>query len=263
MLDYLKLMFKKQHKDGLKNQAEFTKVFSDIMLPRPKTFAFKKLFNIKPCNELPLSFAFIAAFPCLINTFASKEFITSPIGLIHLSAEFTRHQQINYREKITVKIKVEHAGTHPKGVLLKITSELIQNDLLCIKNTNVMLQVKSGGKNAKNAIVKQFKASDSSTINQQTLWRYARASGDYNPIHLSSLLAKIFGMRTAIVHGMYLVHYSLLSQHINSGYIKATFKKPCPVGTTVGIDDSTEQLQVFSNTTDLHLTIDHGHEPQL
>lgn len=33
--------------------------------------------------------------------------------------------------------------------------------------------------------------------------RYARASGDYNPIHLYALTAKAFGFRAAIAHGMW------------------------------------------------------------
>jgi acyl dehydratase len=32
--------------------------------------------------------------------------------------------------------------------------------------------------------------------------QYARVSGDYNPIHLSSLSAKVFGFRSVVAHGM-------------------------------------------------------------
>lgn len=34
-------------------------------------------------------------------------------------------------------------------------------------------------------------------------WRYARVSGDYNPIHLSGWMARLFGFRRPIVQGMY------------------------------------------------------------
>ena len=33
--------------------------------------------------------------------------------------------------------------------------------------------------------------------------RYARVSGDYNPIHLSGATARLFGFRRAIAHGMW------------------------------------------------------------
>ena len=33
--------------------------------------------------------------------------------------------------------------------------------------------------------------------------RYAAISGDYNPIHLGALSAKLFGFKQAIAHGMW------------------------------------------------------------
>ena len=48
---------------------------------------------------------------------------------------------------------------------------------------------------------------------RSTLWRvpadagrrYAQVSGDFNPIHLTSATAKLFGFKRAIVHGMWSV----------------------------------------------------------
>ena len=39
--------------------------------------------------------------------------------------------------------------------------------------------------------------------NTDTGRRYAAISGDYNPIHLSTISAKMFGFKTAIAHGMW------------------------------------------------------------
>ena len=33
--------------------------------------------------------------------------------------------------------------------------------------------------------------------------QYAKVSGDYNPIHLSAVSAKLFGFPTAIAHGLW------------------------------------------------------------
>ena len=90
MLDYLKLAFKKHHNDDLISQVEFTKTYPDILLSKQRISAFNNLYNLKASDELPLSFAFIAALSCLIKTFASKQFKASPIGLIHLTAEYPR-----------------------------------------------------------------------------------------------------------------------------------------------------------------------------
>jgi len=42
-------------------------------------------------------------------------------------------------------------------------------------------------------------------------WRYARVAGDYNPIHLADLGARLFGFNQAIAHGMWSMARSLSS----------------------------------------------------
>jgi acyl dehydratase len=60
--------------------------------------------------------------------------------------------------------------------------------------------------------------------------RYARVSGDYNPIHLSTLSAKLFGFPQAIAHGLWNKARALaaLGQHLPAANIEIAveFKKP-------------------------------------
>ncbi len=60
--------------------------------------------------------------------------------------------------------------------------------------------------------------------------RYARISGDYNPIHLSQLSAKIFGFKRAIAHGMWTaarVITDMENSHCLTGQqINIQFKRP-------------------------------------
>lgn len=60
--------------------------------------------------------------------------------------------------------------------------------------------------------------------------RYARVSGDYNPIHLSQVTAKLFGFKRAIAHGMWTaarVISDLQASHQLSGQeIDIQFKRP-------------------------------------
>jgi acyl dehydratase len=70
-------------------------------------------------------------------------------------------------------------------------------------------------------------------VDQATIRRYARLSGDYNPIHLSALLARLFGCRGAIAHGMYSVGRA--AAHIEHQTarpltaISADFRRPVPL----------------------------------
>jgi len=60
--------------------------------------------------------------------------------------------------------------------------------------------------------------------------KYAAATGDYNPWHLNSITAKIFGFKRAICHGMWSLSkvLSLIQDDIPSYplFIEAEWKKP-------------------------------------
>ena len=60
--------------------------------------------------------------------------------------------------------------------------------------------------------------------------RYARVSGDYNPIHLSAPTAKLFGFPQAIAHGLWNKARTLaaLGEHLPVANIEieVEFKKP-------------------------------------
>jgi len=59
---------------------------------------------------------------------------------------------------------------------------------------------------------------------------YAKASGDFNPIHLHTLSAKAFGFPRAIAHGMWTLARTLAALHpikpLASGYAHGDFKSP-------------------------------------
>lgn len=60
--------------------------------------------------------------------------------------------------------------------------------------------------------------------------RYARLAGDYNPIHLSAMLARRFGFSGAIAHGMYVVARAAATIENGSSRpllaISAVFRRP-------------------------------------
>lgn len=59
---------------------------------------------------------------------------------------------------------------------------------------------------------------------------YARVSGDYNPIHLSQVTAKLFGFKRAIAHGMWtaarVISDLQASHQLNGQEIDIQFKRP-------------------------------------
>jgi acyl dehydratase len=73
------------------------------------------------------------------------------------------------------------------------------------------------------------------TFDKSLCRRYAMISSDFNPIHLSSLLARAFGFRRAIAHGMYSIGRAAVTIEHHTGRplieITAHFRRPIPVAT--------------------------------
>ena len=87
--------------------------------------------------------------------------------------------------------------------------------------------------------------------------RYARVSGDYNPIHLSQVTAKLFGFKRAIAHGMWtaarVISDLQASHQLNGQEIDIQFKRPLflpgKAKAVVGLTSENTSFSVLSEGT--------------
>jgi acyl dehydratase len=92
--------------------------------------------------------------------------------------------------------------------------------------------------------------------------RYARTTGDFNPIHLSRWSAHLFGFRRAIAHGMWTLARSLaLIEDRRARAVTAcdvTFKRPLYLPTEAELRFGPGALTAFAVTSNagahVHLT---------
>lgn len=255
MSNYLKLIFKQKPKVPL---GIFESNFNNIRIPQNKIKNFRKLFSLNKQQELPISYAFIAVFPYLIKVFTDKRFALSPIGLIHLSSEFIEHQQIDYAAPFDIKILIKQNSSDDRGKLINIETKLYQNGILSVSNNNTMLKrlkQKSGKRHSQNKRVNNFTGELLGVITRGEILRYSKVSADFNPIHVSSLMAKLLGFPKAIAHGMYLLNLAITKSGIQPNYLLVAFKKPCFINTTTEINREKDKVIVFSDADKLHLDI--------
>jgi len=106
--------------------------------------------------------------------------------------------------------------------------------------------------------------------------RYAAASGDYNPYHISSILAKVFGFETALVQGYWSFSKTLAfleSENKIPAYplrLECSFKKPVFLPSTVtlrikqGTDNNFVEFDFYSAKKNyVHIAGNVKHEPNL
>ncbi|WP_371378194.1 MaoC/PaaZ C-terminal domain-containing protein [Thalassotalea aquiviva] len=215
---------------------------------------FRTLFNLSEQHCLPISFAFIAGFSAIIRGFADRRFSVSPIGLVHLEASFSQAQAINYCKPFQLHLKFTPSMSI-KGLQYQTTLTFTQNGCVCLINENIFLKPDKNKlkKSTKTSHHTLFNTTPKISINHQQARAYAKVSKDFNPIHIDDRLAKLFGQKKAIIHGMYLVHKCLIDKNINAKLAKFCFKRPCHLPTKIGLEHTNDDTLVFSGHDNLHL----------
>jgi acyl dehydratase len=68
-------------------------------------------------------------------------------------------------------------------------------------------------------------------VMDNTGWRYARVSGDFNPIHLTARTAQMFGFKQAVAHGMWSLGRCLAAAapHLPKGKMQVDTQFKLPV----------------------------------
>lgn len=160
-------------------------------------------------NPVPLVYIYILAQRAQAALMLQKEFTIAIPGLVHIANRLQQLAGIDYSVPFDI---VANVDVEPKaeGSLIPVFSvDFLQNGVLVAQCHSTYLAKRKSNKPKTateiiNPITKPF---------LQEVWnvpanagrRYAKVSGDRNPIHTMPLFAKIMGFKRPIAHGWYLV----------------------------------------------------------
>lgn len=164
--------------------------------------------------------------PMQLNMMVNKGFPFSPMGLVHLANQITVHSLPEQSDSLQLLTRFGRVYIHPKGWLFEVftfasSTQFKQGLRPQIKATSYYLaRVKHasgidtnaahrapqwivGSASAEASKTPPKKESNTLDFSASIGRQYAKVSGDYNPIHLHQVSAKLFGFKKAIAHGMY------------------------------------------------------------
>ncbi|MBD7994123.1 hypothetical protein H9639_02260 [Arthrobacter sp. Sa2CUA1] len=172
---------------------------------------FQRLVMHSAQDTLPSGYVHTFAFPVAMSVMAREDFPLPLLGMVHLRNEVRHLRPIHYTEPLSVTAWAENLAGHRAGTQVELVAEVRSGAELVWTGRSVYL--------AKGVFLPRFdrpargaERADFTPPLPTAQWRlgadagrnYARVSGDFNPIHLSSLSAKALGMKRSIAHGMYL-----------------------------------------------------------
>ena len=199
--------------------------------------------------EVPVTYPHVLAFPLHLDLMSDPSFPFRPMGVVHLANTITQHRPIRADETIAIEVAAGEQRPHSRGTVFEIVSDVLVGGDLVWTGTSTLL---SRGPGSDGATADLLPDPD---VTPRTHWRvrpdlgrrYAKVSGDRNPIHLFKVTAQAFGFPRQIAHGMWAKAAALseLGHELPDAFtVRADFRKPLvlPSTTEFGYTVGNEQV---------------------
>ncbi|MBJ6759430.1 acyl dehydratase [Myxococcaceae bacterium JPH2] len=161
---------------------------------------------------LPVTFPQVLATPLHIALLNRPEFPYRLLGMIHVRNVIRQYQRLADTAPLSITCTLGEQREARLGREIDLHTRVETEGVLAWEAVTTMLRKLPGQEAAarkergpQTEDVDPFQQSRPAPwqVSLDTGWRYAKTSGDYNPIHLHALSARLFGFPRAIAHGMW------------------------------------------------------------
>ena len=202
-----------------------------VQIDKKHLLAYQKLLGFEQNEQVPPTYLSMLGFPMILRLMTHADFPMKAMGQVHLSNEISVFKNFPMHQAITLTAGINNSRVTSRGV--EWTVGLIakaDGELVWSSESTMLHRCKTGVRRQGLPVIVRAGESQTWAIDGGMGRRYASVSGDYNPIHLSAISAKLFGFKKAIVHGMWSKARCLAvlkDQLPESGYrVRANFHRP-------------------------------------
>jgi acyl dehydratase len=192
--------------------------------------AYDRVCGFRLRDELPATYPHVLAFPLAMELMASGAFPFSPLGLVHVGNRIEQLRPVRADERLDLRVWAAGLRSHERGRQFEVHAEAAVAGEVVWRDASTYLHREGGGGSSS-------KRDGAAPPEPSAVWRvpgdigrrYARVSGDANPIHLHPLTAKALGQPGAIAHGMWTKARCLaaLESELSGAYaVDVRFKLP-------------------------------------
>jgi acyl dehydratase len=196
-----------------------------------------------PLNDvLPATYPHMLTFPVQMVLMSDRSFPLALPGLVHVRNRIEVLQPIRSDAPLDLEVWAERFARHRSGATVDLCATVSSAGREVWRSRSTYL---ARGANApEGAPEAQTEVAVGDLERVAATWRipgdagrrYAKVSGDVNPIHLSGLTAKAFGFKRAIAHGMWVkgrVLGALAGRLPDAVALDVSFRKPLFLPSTV------------------------------
>jgi acyl dehydratase len=181
-------------------------------------------------------------FPLQMVLMSDRSFPLALPGFVHVRNRIEVLRPIGADAMLDLEVWAENFATHRSGATVDLRTTVITGGQEVWRSTSTYLS--RGAQAPEGAPEADIEVSVCDLSRPVATWRipddagrrYAKVSGDVNPIHLSGLTAKAFGFKRAIAHGMWVkarVLGALSGRLPDAIEVDVSFRKPLFLPSTV------------------------------
>jgi acyl dehydratase len=217
-------------------------VLGDVTVDRDHLAAYDRVCGFRLRDRLPLTYPHVLAFPLQLQLMTDPAFPFALAGLVHIRNVITATQPIEAGTSLTLRVRADRLAAHPKGAQVELVAEVYAGGASVWTSRSTYLSRGSvadqDGQPGETTPEVDLSGGQAATwrVGRDVGRRYARVSGDVNPIHLHALGARLFGFPRPIAHGMWTtarVLAALDARLPDALTADVTFQRPLPLPSTV------------------------------
>ena len=193
-------------------------------------------------DTLPVTYPHVLAFPLQAALMTDRSFPLALPGLVHVRNRIDQLRPIGTGEALDLEVWAERFAAHRSGATVDLCASVSAGGAEVWRGRSTYLA--RGAHAPDGAPDADVDVPVGPLDRTAAQWRvptdagrrYAKVSGDVNPIHLSGLTAKAFGFKHAIAHGMWVKARALaaLSGRLPDAFgVDVAFGKPLFLPSTV------------------------------
>jgi acyl dehydratase len=204
--------------------------------------AYDRVCGFQLRDTLPPTYPHMLTFPLQLALMTDRSFPLGLPGFVHLRNRIDVLRAIGSDEELTLEVWAENFTRHRSGAAVDLRATVAAGGEEVWRSTSTYLS--RGATAPEGAPEADIDVAVGGLERVAATWRipddagrrYAKVSGDVNPIHLSGLTAKAFGFKRAIAHGMWVkarVLGALAGRLPDALSVDIGFRKPLFLPSTV------------------------------
>jgi acyl dehydratase len=204
--------------------------------------AYTRVCGLPLTDVLPATYPHMLTFPVQMVLMSDRSFPLALPGLVHVRNRIELLQPIRSDAPLDLEVWAERFARHRSGATVDLCATVSAGGQEVWRSRSTYLArgttAPEGAPEAETEVAVGDLERSAATwrIPDDAGRRYAKVSGDVNPIHLSGLTAKAFGFKRAIAHGMWVkarVLGALAGRLPDAVDLDVSFRKPLFLPSTV------------------------------